>query len=906
MSGSQSQSPSVISDSTTSPLALTKLQRPGLGRGLIARPRLLEQLTPPSGLTLILAPAGYGKTTLLSTWLDTCSVPYAWLSLDTSDDQLSVFVTYVVAALRTIFPEVAENTVALLHGTVIPPAEVIARSLLNDLAALQQDFILVLDDYHVIREQAIHELILELVQHQPRALHLVIASRNEPPLPLARLRARGHMAELRATDLRFTLEETDDFLRHGMALTLGEQTIADLTAKTEGWPAGLRLTALSLRRQQPPTRLIDNVLSNNRYVMDYLLNEVLAQLPISVQEYLIKTSILNRLCGPLGETVTGMTDRMFSGQYVLEWLERADLFLTPIDEQQYWYRCHHLFRQLLLHRLQELLGPAEIAALHLRASTWLAANGYLDEALQHALAAGDTRAAVQMVAQHHHQLINQGLWLQATRWLQMFPLQVIDEQPDLLLIEVWLLFLQQRIHEVPPLLDRIEAVLRQWPPAAAKDLQGEVDARWSAVYFWNGDVKRSMDSAEQALANLPARRWYMRAYAHIFLGLAYVARGDLAQAYATFNFSGEPDQSQPYQDFLTGVTCFVRWVAADLSGLMEAASQVLARTTRSDHTEFVTWSQYHLGLGYYQRNDVSVAEEYLAPLVMRPYASNGFCFLNSAVLLARIRQEQGRAEDAQKIVEAMVSFALELGSARLILYAQTFQAELALRQGRLEEAGQWVAQYGPFSRTPLPYVFAPPVVAVLIWLAQNTPASRQQARQLLSEMDEYFSAIHCSVVRIQVLALQAMLDSAEGDERQALVTLEKAIALAEPGGFLRLFVDLGAVLKPLLTGLAQRDVSPTYINKILAAFGAGAVLSGDGQREASISARLAPPSAVLTNREQEVLALLAKRYTDKEIAGALSISLETVHTHVSRIGDKLEVRGRRAIVEAAQAHGLLG
>ena len=429
----------------THSLTLTKLQRPRVGRGLVPRLRLLEQLNTPHSLTFILAPAGYGKTTLLSTWLETCGVPNAWLSLDEHDNDLAVFVTGLAEALHGVLPAVVDNTLAVLNGMTLPPPEVLTHSLLNDLAAIQQDFILVLDDYHVIHNQAIHDLLLELVSHPPRSLHLVIASRHDPPLPLARLRALGHVVELRAPELRLTLEEAALFLREVMALPVDEQTIALLAAKTEGWPAGLRLAALSMRQRRTSGVIAADALGSNRYVMDYLLAEVLSQLPISVQDFLIKTSFLDQLSGPLCEAVTGMVDRMFNGQPILEWLDRADLFVVPVDEQRHWYRCHHLFRQLLRHRLEEMQGPAEIAALRLRASAWFADNGYLDEALQHALAANDMAAAVQIVAQHRHELMNQAQWQRLDRWLHLFPREVIDEQPHLLLIEVWLKFIHQQL-----------------------------------------------------------------------------------------------------------------------------------------------------------------------------------------------------------------------------------------------------------------------------------------------------------------------------------------------------------------------------------------------------------------------------------------------------------------------------
>jgi LuxR family maltose regulon positive regulatory protein len=893
-----------MTDNLTRSLTLTKLQRPRVGRGVVPRPRLLEQLNTLHSLTFILAPAGYGKTTLLSTWLETCGVPYAWLSLDEHDNDLAVFVTGLAEALHSMLPGAVDNTLTGLNGMTLPPSEVITGALLNDLAAIQQDFILVLDDYHVVHNQAIHDLMLELVSYPPRTMHLVLAARHDPPLPLARLRAQDHVVELRVPELRLTLEEAALFLREVMALPVDEQTIALLVSKTEGWPVGLRLAALSLRRQPTPARNAADALSSNRYVMDYLLAEVLAQLPISVQDFLIKTSFLDQLSGPLCAAVTGQTDRLFNGQPILEWLDHADVFVMPVDEQRHWYRCHHLFRQLLLHRLQELQGPAEIAALQLRASAWFEANGYLDEALYHALASGDPVAAAQIVAQHRPELINQGQWPRLERWLHLFTREVVNEHPDLLLIEIWLKFIRQQLSEIPPLLDQVEALLPGLPPEPAARLQGEVYARRSSLLYWSGEMTRSHSVGLQALEKIPADWWYIRAFARLFVGATAQASGDLAQAYAMLYATGESDQLRGYHTHLIGLACYIHWVAADLAGLAQAARQVLAASDPFDPTEIVTFSQYHTGLYHYQRNNLTAAEDYLLPLTIQPYRSHALCFLNSAVLLARIRQAQGQSAEARAIADVMLSVALDTHSNVALSVARAFQAELALRQGRLTEASQWAAQVGSFRPGPAPLVFVPPLVLAQILLAQDTPASRQQARLLLSQMEDYYTTIHSIVIRMQVLALQAVLYSAEGDEPQALAALSTSIALAEPGGFIRVFVDLGPQLKSLLQKLAQRVVSPAYLNEILAAYEEADRPRLTAAPEAARSAASGPIEP-LTNREVDVLLLLDKRYSDKEIADNLSISVGTVNTHIRHLGDKLGARGRRAIVQAAKDQGLL-
>ncbi len=828
----------------------------------MSRPRLVDQLNPPNSLTFILAPAGYGKTTLLSTWLETCHMPTAWLSLDDRDDDLAVFATGLAEALQSVLPAVVDNTLTALNGMTLPPPEVLARTLLNDLVLIQQDFILVLDDYHVILNQAIHDLVLELVSHPPQPLHLVISSRYDPPFPLSSLRARGYVTELRGGDLRFTPEEAGQFLTETMALTLDEQTISVLAAKTEGWPAGLRLAALSLRQQQPLALLAPDSLGHNLYILDYLVAEVLSQLPISVQEFLIKCSILDQLCRPLCEAVTGMVDLTFGDQPILEWLERADYFLAAVDDQRQWYRCHHLFRQLLRDRLKQRYGPAEIAALQLRASAWFADNGYLDEALHLAQAGNDLAAAVRIIAQHRQDLMNRSQWQRLDRWLHLFPREVIDEQPHLLLLEVWLKFTRQQLGEAAALLDRVEALLPGLSPEIGVPLQGEVKSWRSGLLYWSGDFAHSMTTAQQALEEVPPQCRYLRGYTHLFLSGDYVASGDLTRAFATLYAPGEPDQGREYQQFLIGLACFIHWITADLAGLGQAARQVLADDIPADRAAIVAWPQFYLGVYYYQRNELADAEKYLQPLVSQPYLAQANCFLNSAVLLARIRQRQGHPEEAQKIAQFMTSFALETNSEVVLLGARTFQAELAWQQGRLAEAGQWAAplavQSGTFRRVTLTFPFVPPLVLARILVAQDTPASRQLARELLTQMDDYYGSIHFTAIRISVLALLAMLHSAEGDEQQALAALSHSIALAEPGGFIRLFVDLGTALKPLLKKLVQRGMSPRYPADLLAAFEAEDARPAAGQPPRTESGSTPPGSALLTNREQEVLELIGQ------------------------------------------------
>ena len=396
-------------------LLRTKFHRPRVIADLIDRPGLKARLDTgwDRSLILVAAPAGFGKSTLLSAWLEVCDCPHAWLSLDEHDSDLGVFLAYFLGAVRTIFPNALTATQALLSGVSLPPVTVIARSLLNELDELERDFVLVLDDYHLISEQSVDELLSALLQHPPKRMHLVLATRQDPPLPLGLLRARAQITEIRGPDLRFSEPEIAQFMEQTLGASLTDEAIAVLAEKTEGWAVGLRLATLTLRYSGEIDAHIARLHAENQFVMDYLIDEVQSHVPPAIQSFLLKTAILDRLCASLCAEVIGAESAECQPQTSLEWLEQNGMFTTALDTQGHWYHYHHLFQELLRTRLTQQASAAEIAALHLRASVWFARNGFIEEALHHALAGQDTTAAVRLVAQHRHALMNDEQWLRA-------------------------------------------------------------------------------------------------------------------------------------------------------------------------------------------------------------------------------------------------------------------------------------------------------------------------------------------------------------------------------------------------------------------------------------------------------------------------------------------------------------
>ena len=430
-------------------LLRTKFHRPLAPQDLLVRPRLIDKLNQAlhHPLTLISAPAGYGKSVLMSSFLQTCSLPSAWLSLDEQDDDLRVFLDYFLTALDALFAGALRHTQSLLAGTNLPPVAVIADSLVNELAELESEFILVLDDVHVLRTADIYTLLAALLRHPLPRMHLLLLTRHDPPLELGVLRAYDQLSEIRGRDLRFTAGETATFMGRAIAIHLSDETLAMLAERTEGWAVGLRLAALMLghgrdhndgdRSGGDADHQIAQLRAGNRYVVDYLMSQVLARIPPELEDFLLKTSILDTLCGPLCDAIMDAEDATSRGQANLQRLEEMNLFTMSLDEERLWYRYHHLFHDLLRSRLGHVSDADEIAMLHLRASAWYAKHGRIEEALRHALAGGDTPGAVQVIAQHRHHLVNTEQRPRLERWLAVFPEATMAQHPDLLLAKIW-------------------------------------------------------------------------------------------------------------------------------------------------------------------------------------------------------------------------------------------------------------------------------------------------------------------------------------------------------------------------------------------------------------------------------------------------------------------------------------
>ena len=891
-------------------LLRTKLHMPRLAVDLIERPQLYERLdrAPDRKLTLISAAAGYGKTTLVATWLQDSPRPVAWLSLDEDDSDLILFLNYFVAAIQTVFPDACPQTGSLGQVPQLPPVGHIATTLINEITDLSDDFIVVLDDFHTIRDDRINQLLARVIEHFPAQMHLVICSRTDPQLPLARLRVRRQIIEIRTRDLSLSQDEVNTYLAQALGEKLPGGAEVLLRKKTEGWIAGLQLAVLSMRYVDDSESFIQAFTGTNHNIMDFLMDEVLAQQPQAAQDDWLQLSLLNRFCAPLCQA---MTDRSLAeSQDLLIELERKNLFLVSLDSERYWYRYHHLFQELLQAILQARMSKKEVDLLHSKASSWLAANGFIEEALQHALAAGDTTQAVRLVEQHRIALLNRSGWHTLERWLNRLPHEIDQQRVELLLSRAWILSYRTRFEEQALLLQEVESLLDKPEPTLSKAdilaLRGEIDALHSFYwYLQHNDVQRSFRHAQRALKLVSPNHTNASGMALAFAALGHHRMGRNEVAVPLLNEAinnlavNVPSKSQAFTALL-----FIHLNSAELNQLSRAARYAIELGTEEKTPGLVTQGHYFLGMVAYERNDLESAARHFSKTVEQRYAPSFTTDVNAMIGLALTYQAQGQLNLAQEKIEAAQTYIRESKNSRFLPYLEAYQIRQAFLQGDSIRAFQWT-QSIDVAELNAPPIFpeAPILTLAKILISHGTPASLTKAKQHLAAWLAQAEEEHNTRQITKILAHLALTYDAKGQTAEALEALARAVTLAHPGGFVRVFVDLGPAMASLLPQLAKQGIAPEYIGQILQAFPkfpaspqVARVTKQDTQRE------LVEP---LTGRELELLQLLAQRLSDQEIARLLIITHQTVRRHNSNIYQKLGVKNRLEAVSKAQALGIL-
>jgi LuxR family maltose regulon positive regulatory protein len=845
------------------------------------------------------------------------------VSLDEDEDDLRMFMTYVLAAIRKAFPEVKLSTGPLIKASMLPPVKELAHSLLNDLDRLDQRFILVLDDYHLIREPAIHDLLSHLLRHPSPMMHLMVLSRRDPPLPMHILRAQSQLTEVAMEHLRFTPEETGTFLERILDGPMDEESVALIEERLEGWVTGLRLAAISMSKASDRASILRTLREDTRYIHEYLLEEVLLHLSPSVARYATATSVLDRFCPGLCEAVAseaggeaeaegGPTGRAF-----IDWLEETHLFVIPLDDQGYWYRYHHLFKDLLYEQLSKRLQPHEIVSLHKRASEWFAGNGFVDETIKHALAAGDPDRAADLVEQNRMTALSEDRWYIFERWLSIFPEEVIQRRPGLLMARTWLLSESLDFAKVPAILDTIEGLIEDTP--ATKFLRAEIDHFHGYILYLQNDAEGSLKYSRRALKELPKGNALLRSHIEMVWALAGQTKGGREEVLGQLRewIDDEESARTVRMTRLLATLVFIHIMSGDLE---EAAveNRRLCEFSEKHGFDFAgAWSIYLGGLIHFYRNELGDAIRHFDKVRELRHISQRMAAIDGLAGLALAYEAAGQRARADQALRGLVEYAASIGEVGASAIVESCRARLSIARGEPEVALDKLREHASCAGNMFIWLEIPALTYCRALLAEGSDSGLEEAQQMLEECIRLNQANHnvCQTIQARVL-LSTVYDGLERLD-DALATLKEALTLAEPGGWIRPFVEIGRPMKELLDIVVEQGGGSEYVDKLLAEFEkyqrpSKAGTAGRGRPASRPTAAVSSEPVLyeeldepLTERELEVLSLLAGGLKNKEIAEKLFVSTDTVKKHLYNLYQKLDVHSRVQVIQKARDLGII-
>jgi LuxR family transcriptional regulator, maltose regulon positive regulatory protein len=883
----------------------------------LMRARLLDQLDAgnASALVLLTAPAGFGKTTLLAQWAAHTHLPVAWVPARGLRASPRAFFTLVVEAIRSVTADASAvaDTVHLLRQGGRAPYRYIATTLLRELSALPEELALIVDDYHLVSHEAIHQFIADLAQEHLPTIHLILSSRSDPLVSLERVRAGADVTEMRASALQFTPAEVEAFLIPHLGVEESQHIAVEVAKRTEGWIAGLRLAILSLKSNPRPDEFLARLkASGGHHVMGYLVSEALSQQSPETQTFLLRTSVLEQLNGDLCDAVVGSSEAKERGRAALERLERLNLFITRLDDRGEWFRYHALFQELLQHELLAREGQAAVFSLHQRASEWYAHRGMIDEALAHALKTSDEVVVTRLVERNIERALNEQRWRDLERWLKLLPDAVIQHRPALLIALATVHSIRERLRAIPTLLRRAEDLMAAQSELseALSDtvLRGMCAVLWAQDHYWRNEGPEGLRAVKRAIEALPAGSTFARGSALMYAGLLGQLTGDGAAA-DMLEALVDTDESAAVTARALLSLCLISRQAGDLDKCEASAKRLLTYAENQRLVLDMNWAHYFLGWVAYERNNLDEARNHLLFVSEHRYFANAISASDSLITLALTYQAQGRLTEADETLQDLNEYATELNHSSAMAAVAGLRSRLALARGDLQTT---LAMYpwlnSPSSApTPMVWLLPPSLTRAHISLAQGAEEHLRQAIAQLADLEAFARSTHDPWRLYTIHGLQAIARYELGQSDASLSLLRQTLAAAQSQRFVRTFADCGPKMAYLLRQIRLQGLAPQmarYVDEILEACASPHPPAhsppdemNDGQVQGASS---------LTAREIQVLLMLEQRYSDKEIADALVISSFTVRAHTRNIYRKLDVSDRRGAASKAREMGVLG
>lgn len=862
----------------------TKINPPLPVPNLISRPRLIERLLVSRPLTLLSAPPGFGKTTLINEWRTQGKIKFAWLSLDADDNDPQRFIAYFIAALQTVKPEIGAAGALLLQSTA--EYKNILTSLLNDLNKLDAPIVLVLDDYHEIHTDSIHDALSFILDHQPASLRLVLSTRNDPPLPLARLRGRGQLTEIRADDLRFTNDETTSFLNQIMGLNLSSADVAALEERAEGWIAGLQMAAVSMHGKADVHVFISTFTGSHQFIGDYLTEEIFIRQPNATQDFLLQTSILDRFCMPLCDTVT----QRRSSQDILNELSRDNVFLVPLDNERTWFRYHHLFSEFLRARVRDA------NELHLRASQWFEKNGYISEAVKHAIAAQDYKAAIRLIKENSPTMIARGEISTFLRWVKSIPFEFVNADARLSLYVAIANFIVGNESRAEQAFRNAETALAQVSGEEHETIRAEIEAMRLSVSIEHGAQPEDIGKAKTLLEIIPKENNLLRASLYFGLGDAYQTTGNIQAAIEAFAESkriGE-NHDNPLSTLAAGYEIAELYLEQGQLRKAEAVQRSIIKSIEARvgaDAPLPALGGAYIGLGkvQYQRNELADARRSLKKGIDLAKQPGGLGMARRGLLtLAFVAQAEGQEKEAGQIMKQAEELTRNSPRRDAMPRFMIEKVRFWLLQGNLSAPARWAREREQQSAL----TEIQKIAIARVELARRNAEGLDKAQARLAGLRPEIEAQGRNGLLIQMLMLESLIHHAKKNPEMGMPALEECLALAEPEKYIRLFLDEGKPMLELL-GLALREgIAPEYARALIEAF-------RHGDKPAQ------PLVEPLSERELEVLGLLNMGASNAVIAKRLVIAVGTVKRHTLSIYQKLGVNSRTQAIARARELNLL-